>query len=44
MANRPNISKGKKEENTRMDGCGIISGQMCHAKESREETCQELMY
>jgi hypothetical protein len=43
MANRPNISKDKKEEKMRIDRC-IISGQIWHSKESREETCQELMY
>jgi hypothetical protein len=44
MTNRPDISKDKKEENMRTGRCGIISGQKCHAKESREETCQEFTY
>jgi hypothetical protein len=44
IANRPDINKDKKEENVRTDRYGIIRGQKCHAKESREETCQELVY
>jgi hypothetical protein len=44
MTNRPHISKDKKEENMLSDGCGIVGGHKCYAKESREETCQEFMY
>ena len=44
MANRPDINKGKNEENMRTDRYVIISGQKCHAKESSEETCRELVY